>query len=161
MSGGPHTGFRANHAKGVLVTGSFTPAKAAAALSKAPHFAKTVPVLVRFSNGTGVPTLPDADPNASPHGVAIRFQLAGSNSTDIVSSSSNGFPVATPEKPLSESQAKAASPNYLMDESRNGLPRGPSNFAGWPNWPRTVTRSTTRPRFGPPSASWWNWARSA
>ena len=70
------------------------------------------------------------------------------------------LPVAG-EKPLSEAQAKAASPNYLMDESRNGLPRGPSNFACWPNWPRTVTRSTTRPRSGPPNASWWNWARSA
>ena len=100
LSGGPHAGFRANHAKGVLVMGSFTAAKGAASLSKASHFAagKTVPVVVRFSNGTGVPTLPDADPNASPHGVAIRFQLAGGVNTDIVSISSNGFPVATPEE---------------------------------------------------------------
>ena len=39
LSGGPHAGYRANHAKGVLVMGSFTPAKGAASLSKAPHFA--------------------------------------------------------------------------------------------------------------------------
>src|SRR5262249_10770327 len=70
LSGGPHPGLRANHAKGVLVTGTFTPAKTAPTLSKAPHFAKTVPVLVRFSDPTGVPNLPDADPNASPHGMA-------------------------------------------------------------------------------------------
>jgi catalase len=97
LSGGPHPGFRANHAKGVLVTGTFTPARTAPSLSKAAHFAKPVPVLVRFSDATGVPTLPDADPNASPHGIAIRFQMAGGAYTDIVSISANGFPVATPE----------------------------------------------------------------
>ena len=100
LSGGPHAGYRANHAKGVLVTGSFTAAQGAESLSMAPHFAmgKTVPVVVRFSNGTGVPALPDADPNASPHGIAIRFNLPEGVNTDIVSISSNGFPVATPEE---------------------------------------------------------------
>ncbi len=97
LSGGPHAGYRANHAKGVLVSGTFTPAKNAPSLSKAVHFKKQVPILVRFSNATGVPTMPDADPNASPHGIAIRFQLPGGASTDIVSISANGFPVATPE----------------------------------------------------------------
>ena len=109
LSGGPHAGFRANHAKGVLVAGDFTPAPSAASLSKAPHFAKGVPVLVRFSNGTGVPTLPDADPNASPHGIAIRFQLPDGSNTDIVSISANNFPVATPEEFLALLQAIAAS----------------------------------------------------
>ena len=109
LSGGPHAGYRANHAKGVLVEGSFTPAKSAASLSKAPHFANSVPVLVRFSNATGVPTLPDADPNGSPHGVAIRFQLPGGSSTDIVSISANGFPTATPEDFLALLQAVAQS----------------------------------------------------
>ena len=109
LSGGPHAGFRANHAKGVLVAGTFTPAKGAAAFSKAPHFAKRVPVLVRFSNATGVPNLPDADPNASAHGVAIRFQLPGGANTDIVSISANDFPVATPEEFLGLLQAVALS----------------------------------------------------
>jgi catalase len=97
LSGGPHKGFRANHAKGVMVEGTFTPAPSAAALSKAPHFAKRSTVLVRFSDTTGVPTLPDASPDASPHGMAIRFSVPGGGSTDIVSISANGFPVATPE----------------------------------------------------------------
>ena len=108
LSGGPHAGYRANHAKGVLVTGEFTPAPTAAGLSKAPHFAKAVPVLVRFSNPTGVPTMPDADPNASPHGMAIRFQLPGGDNTDIVSISADTFPVATPEEFLGLLQAVAA-----------------------------------------------------
>lgn len=100
ISGGPHAGYRANHAKGVLVMGSFTPAASAATLSKAPHFTSTtpVPVLVRFSNGTGFLTLEDADAKASPHGIAIRFQLPGGASTDIVSISANGFPVGKPEE---------------------------------------------------------------
>jgi len=109
LSGGPHKGFRANHAKGVMVDGTFTPSPAAAAFSKAPHFAKSVPVLVRFSDPTGVPTLPDADPNASPHGMAIRFTLPDGGITDIVSLSANSFPVATPEDFLAFLQAAAAS----------------------------------------------------
>ena len=109
LSGGPHPGYRANHAKGVLVTGEFTPAATAPGLSKAAHFAKRVPVLVRFSNGTGLPTMPDADPNGSPHGIAIRFQLPGGANTDIVSISASSFPVATPEEFLGLLQAVAAS----------------------------------------------------
>jgi catalase len=100
ISGGPHQGYRANHAKGVLLTGHFTAAKTAASLSKASHFkaGRTVPVLVRFSNGTGVPDMPDADPNASPHGMAIRFTLPDKSTTDIVSISAKSFPVARPEE---------------------------------------------------------------
>jgi len=97
LAGGPHPGWRANHAKGVLVSGTFTPAKSAASLSKAAHFAAPVPVLVRFSDTTGVPNIPDASPDASPHGMAIRFKLPGGGSSDIVSISVNSFPVATPE----------------------------------------------------------------
>jgi catalase len=99
VAGGPHTGFRANHAKGVLVTGTFTPTKSASSFSSAPHFAKSVPVLVRFSDTTGVPNIPDASPDASPHGMAIRFKLPDGGQSDIVSiSANNGFPVATPEE---------------------------------------------------------------
>lgn len=109
VAGGPHQGFRANHAKGVMVTGTFTPSAQAKTLSKAPHFQKAVPVTVRFSNGTGVPNMPDADPNASPHGMATRFQLPGGQTTDIVAISANSFPVATPEDFLALLQAAGAS----------------------------------------------------
>jgi catalase len=109
LSQGPHPGIRANHAKGVMVTGTFTPSPSAASFSKAPHFAKPVPVLARFSDTTGVPNLPDADPNASPHGIAIRFTLPDGSSTDIVSISANSFPVATPEDFLAFLTAAAQS----------------------------------------------------
>ena len=98
LSGGPHAGFRANHAKGVMLEGTFTPSAQAATISKAAHLQQaTSPVLVRFSDTTGVPDIPDASSGAFPKGIAIRFQLADGTSTDIVSISVNGFPAATPE----------------------------------------------------------------
>ena len=110
LSKGPHAGFRANHAKGLIVTGTFTAAPSAKSLSKAPHLqGGAVPVIVRFSDATGVPELPDANPNASPHGIAIRFQLADNAYTDIVSISYDGFPVSTPEDFLAFLNAVAAS----------------------------------------------------
>jgi catalase len=78
-------------------------------LSKAPHFQKAVPVTVRFSNATGVPNMPDADPHARPHGMATRFMLPGDQTTDIVSISANSFPVATPEDFLALLKAVGAS----------------------------------------------------
>ncbi len=99
LSGGPHKGYRANHAKGVMVTGAFTPTAQATSVSKAPQFsASSTPVLVRFSNATGVPNIPDANGNAFPKGMAIRFQLADGSNSDIVSISVNDFPAATTEE---------------------------------------------------------------
>src|SRR5271157_879029 len=75
---GKHPGARAVHAKGIVLEGVFTPNPAAASLSNAPHFQKTpVPVTVRFSNFAGIPTLPDAEGLASPHGLAVKFHLPG------------------------------------------------------------------------------------
>ena len=110
LSGGPHAGYRANHAKGVVVEGVFTPTETATGLSRAPHFsARTTPVIVRFSNATGLPTMPDADPNGSPHGIAIRFKLPDGSRTDIVSISTSSFPVSTPEDFLALLQAASQS----------------------------------------------------
>jgi len=89
-------GFRPAHAKGVLLNGTFTPSAEAVKISKAPHFTRTsTPVTVRFSNSTGVPLIPDNDPNANPRGMAIRFNLAEHVHTDIVSHSTDGFPTHT------------------------------------------------------------------
>ncbi|HWZ60446.1 MAG TPA: catalase family peroxidase [Gemmatimonadaceae bacterium] len=96
---GSHPGYRINHAKGLIVTGTFTPAPGAAGLSKAQHLkGPVVPVMVRYSDPTGLPMIPDASPNASPHGIALRFMLPGGAYTDIVSISHNGFVVGTGEE---------------------------------------------------------------
>lgn len=94
---GVHPGFRAAHAKGIVCHGTFTPVETAAALSRAAHFQNAVPVTVRFSNGTGLPNIPDFEPDATPKGMAIRFHTPAGD-TDIVSHSANGFAISTAEE---------------------------------------------------------------
>ncbi len=107
---GQHPGLRAMHAKGVVVEGSFTPSGAGAALSKAALFqGAPTPVTARFSDATGLPAIPDGDPNANPHGLGLRFHLADSGEMDVVTNSLKFFPVATGEEFLALLQAVAAS----------------------------------------------------
>jgi catalase len=95
---GKHPGFRSAHAKGIVCEGEFTPSPSAAMLSKAPHLqGKPVRATIRFSDSTGVPGIPDGVPDASPHGMAIKFHMPG-GSTDIVANAFNGFAVSTPEE---------------------------------------------------------------
>ena len=93
---GLHPGFRPAHAKGIMLQGTFTPTAEAAGFSRAPHLNRpSTPATVRFSNSTGIPVIPDNDPNADPRGCAIRFHLAERVHTDIVAHSTNAFPART------------------------------------------------------------------
>jgi len=94
---GEHPGFRPAHAKGGHAARFIiTPSAEGAALTRAPHLHRTAtPVTVRFSNSTGLPQMPDADPSANPRGMAIRFHLDEHVHTDIVGHSTDGFPVRT------------------------------------------------------------------
>jgi catalase len=95
---GSHAGFRANHAKGVVVEGHFKASPAAAKLSRAALFdGSTIPVTVRFSDSGGLPTVPDGSPGANPHGMAIKYRLANGADTDMVINSLKFFPVGTGE----------------------------------------------------------------
>jgi catalase len=115
---GQHPGFRPAHAKGALLAGTFTPAQEAASLTRAPHAQqKSIPVTVRFSNSTGLPLLPDNDPNANPRGLAIRFHLAEHVHTDIVSHSTDGFPTRTGQEFLEFLRAVAASASSTSSPS--------------------------------------------
>jgi catalase len=107
---GLHPGFRPAHAKGLMCSGTFIPSPEAAKLTRAPHASRpSTPVTVRFSNSTGVPTIPDNDPQrSSPRGIAVRFHLADHIHTDIVAHSTNGFPVRTGEEFLEFLRAAAA-----------------------------------------------------
>src|SRR6266487_3006565 len=107
---GLHPGFPPVHAKGLMCAGLFTPSPEATHLTRAPHVHRpSTAVTVRYSNSTGVPTIPDNDPARSgPRGIAIRFQLADHVHTDIVAHSTNGFPVRTGEEFLKFLRAAAA-----------------------------------------------------
>ncbi|MCJ2136121.1 catalase family peroxidase [Methylobacterium sp. J-026] len=117
---GTHPGARANHAKGVVAEGSFTPSAEAAGLSKASLFAgPAVPVTIRFSDATGVPTIPDGAANANPHGMALKFKLSDGAEMDVVTNALKYFPVATGEefrdllRAAAESGPKAEHPTAL------------------------------------------------
>jgi catalase len=92
-----------------MLSGTFTPSPAAAKLTKAAHANRpSVPVTVRYSNSTGLPTVPDNNPALSgPRGIAVRFSLADHVHTDVVAHSTNGFPVRTGEEFLQFLRAAA------------------------------------------------------
>jgi catalase len=97
---GYHAGFRPAHAKGILLSGTFTPSAGARDLTKAPHVSRpSTPITIRFSDFAGVPQVADNDEqNASPRGIAVRFNLAEHSHTDIIGHSVNGFPARTMEE---------------------------------------------------------------
>jgi catalase len=96
---GEQPGIRPAHGKGVLLSGTFTPTAAAADLSIAQHLQQaSTPVLVRFSDSTGLPDIPDTDPNTLPKGIAVRFLLAEHVHTDVIAHSIDGFPTRTGEE---------------------------------------------------------------
>jgi catalase len=96
---GAHPGARANHAKGAVFEGVFTPAQGAGALSSAVFLkGAPTPLVIRFSNSGGVPDAPDTHPSTGGvRGMAVKFRLADGGEADIVCISANGFPVATGE----------------------------------------------------------------
>ena len=107
---GVHPGYRAAHAKGTMLTGHFTPSRAAQQLTCAPHVTReSTPVTARFSDSTGLPFIPDSAPDANPRGLAIRFHLAEHVHTDIVSHSIDAFPVRDGYQFLEFLRAAAAS----------------------------------------------------
>ena len=107
---GLHPGFRPVHAKGILLSGTFTPSSSVKALTRAPHVNRpSIRVAVRFSDFAGVPAIPDYDENASPRGFALRFYLAEHEHTDIIGHSVDGFPARTVEEFLQFVRAAGAS----------------------------------------------------
>jgi catalase len=108
---GVYPGYRANHAKGIVVEGNFKASPEAATMSKSPLFSgEKFPVTVRFSDGGGLPDVHDAAPAANPHGMAIKFHLPNGVESDIVVNSLKFFPVATPEEFRDLQLAAASSP---------------------------------------------------
>ena len=108
---GRHAGVRANHAKGAVFEGMFTPARGADTLSSAVFLkGAPTPLVIRFSNAGGVPDAPDTHPSTDRvRGMAIKFRLPDGSEQDIVCISANGFPVATGEDFLALLQAVGAS----------------------------------------------------
>jgi len=148
LAGGVHPGFRPAHAKGLMCTGTFAPSPQAAGLTRAPHANKpSTPVTVRYSDGTGVPTIPDNDPALSgPRGFAIRFHLADHVHTDIVAQSLNGFPVHTGEEFLEFLRAAAAA-GAGKPEAMGAFLASHPNAKRFVETPKPIPTSFTREAF--------------
>jgi catalase len=130
---GVHPGFRAFHAKGVVVEGSFKASPEAARLSRATLFnGSPIQVTARFSDGAGVPTVPDGSP-AMPRGIAIKYHLPGGADTDMVTNSFKFFPVGTGEDFRDLLQAIVASPPDAAKPTKLE-----QFFAGHPNAPKAI-----------------------
>jgi catalase len=93
---GAHPGRRALHAKGILLTGTFTATAQAAVLTRAAHFqGQAIPATVRVSNGGGNPDAPDYAPDV--RGLAVKLYLPDGSRTDIVAATAPRFSSRGPE----------------------------------------------------------------
>jgi catalase len=148
LSGGVHPGFRPAHAKGLMCIGTFSPSPQAAELTRAPHASgPSTPVTVRYSDSTGIPTIPDNDPARSgPRGIAVRFHLADHVHTDIVAHSTNSFPVRTGEEFLEFLRAAGAA-GAGKPEALGAFLAAHPNARRFAEVPKPIPTSFTREAF--------------
>jgi catalase len=127
---GRHPGHRALHAKGTLLTGTFTATPEAATLTRAAHMqGEPVKVTARVSNGGGDPRTPDYVPDV--RGLAVKCYLPDGSRTDIVAQSAPRFPVRTPEAFVELMRASALSASMPIKLARF-LARNPVAIGGLP-----------------------------
>jgi catalase len=111
---GVHPGHRAAHAKGTLLSGTFTPSADASRLTSAAHMqGGPSRVTARFSNGGGDPGIPDYAREG--RGMAVKFYLDDGSKTDIVALSLPQFFVRTPEDFIEFTKARLE-PEKLMPD---------------------------------------------
>jgi catalase len=93
---GAPPGHRVLHAKGDFYSGTFNASPEATALCRAGHLSgAAVPVLVRWSHGSG---RPDASDDVHyVRGMSVSFVLPDGTSTDLLGQTVPRFPVRTPE----------------------------------------------------------------
>jgi catalase len=88
---GRHEGFRALHAKGLLMRATFTATPEATRLTRAGHMqGDPVEATVRLSNGSGDPSHPDYAQDV--RGLATKFYLPDDSRTDILAQTAPSFP---------------------------------------------------------------------
>jgi len=117
--GGDNPGKRAAHGKGICVKGGFTPTAEAPTLSKAKHFAQPGNVLARFSMGGPNPNVPD-NKKDNPRGFALKFDLGGDTSTDMVMLQAPVFVARTPDDFLAMLTAAVPGPDGKPDKEKIG-----------------------------------------
>src|SRR6516165_4404514 len=135
---GLHPGFRPAHARGTLLTGTFTPSPDAVSLTGAPHIIRdSTPVTARFSNTTGLPLIPDNDPNANPRGFPTRTGQEFLEFLRAVAASDPSKPPPSPIQAFLGSHPKALAFVQMLKPS-------PSSFARESYFGVTALRFTNK-----------------
>lgn len=107
---GSRPGHHVTHAKGTVLTGTFTATPRAGELTRAAHMqGEPTRVTVRYSNGDPDPLCPDAAQD-DPRGMAVKFHLPDGSTTDAVCQSWPVFPAGTPQEFLEFIQARGEGP---------------------------------------------------
>jgi catalase len=105
-------GTRPSHAVGIVLAGSFVASDVAQNYSRARHFSSDrIPVVVRFSNSSGLSVI--SDPEDQVRGMAVKFLWFAHDRmrhTDLVSSTLPCFPVRTEAAFLEFAQAAVPRP---------------------------------------------------
>jgi len=106
---GAHPGFRPVHAKGLVCSGTFRATPEARKVSRAAHLqGEPVRTVIRFSNASGDPNVPDGVANA--RAMAVKFYLPDNKNADILALSVEGFIARTPEEFLTFLRAQLPDP---------------------------------------------------
>jgi catalase len=108
---------RPSGAKGQCYTGTFTPAAEARALSASAMFAKPVPVVARFSVGSGNPRVADTS-KAVNRGFSFRIDPDGPGRTEFVMVNAPINFVKSPEQMLAFLQARLPGADGKPDAAR-------------------------------------------
>jgi catalase len=138
---GVRPGCRLNHARGILLEGSFQATRVASALSSTNILnGSDIKVVLRFSNSGAKSEISEGDPKANPCGVGVRLSLANEN-WDLVGHSVEAFPASTPEEFLLFQEAVNAGASdsdfvntFLATHNRakqflESIPNAPRSFA--------------------------------
>jgi catalase len=137
---GVHPGHRTAHAKGVLCAATFAPTPEAAGLSRAPHFnTPSSRAHVRFSNGSGDPTVADSARDA--RGMAVKFYLPDGGTTDVVGISLPSFFARTPQDLLAFNAARRPDP----ETGETDMAKAGAYLAEHPEAVPAVTAAITHP----------------
>lgn len=115
-AGGNQPKVRASGAKGVCLKGTFTPDPAAAGLSKAPHFAKAVPLTARFSMGGSNPKISDKTKPVT-RGFSMRMADPAGDMVFVVISAPV-FSTRTPDQLLAFAKVRAPGPDGKPDAEK-------------------------------------------
>jgi catalase len=106
---GSHPGSRPVHAKGLVCQGTFRASAEAPRMSRAEHLrGQPVPATIRLANSSGDPNVHDGQPNV--RSMAVKLQVAGGKSADILANSIEGFVARTPEELLAFLEAQLPDP---------------------------------------------------